>query len=88
MLLNPEDIFPPEVIAKAIEVTGHFHGWIPKQVRDRWGIEASAESAWEAEGGGKFSFKNPMGDAKITSGPGEPSLDGMGKGEGGEWVWI
>ncbi|RKP11593.1 hypothetical protein BJ684DRAFT_17832, partial [Piptocephalis cylindrospora] len=62
VLLDPEDFFPQHILSKAVHVTGHFHGWISAELRARWGIEASAEQAWEAEGGGKFSFKNPMGD--------------------------
>ncbi|KAJ1810922.1 hypothetical protein LPJ75_004157 [Coemansia sp. RSA 2598] len=53
--------------ADAIKVTGHYSGWVEPGVMDRLGIRSNAAEAWESEGGGKFSFKDPLGTGKKVS---------------------
>lgn len=39
------------------EVDGRFHGWVNPAVCEQYGIANDADSAWELNGGGKFTFK-------------------------------
>ncbi|KAK4522798.1 hypothetical protein GAYE_PCTG30G0688 [Galdieria yellowstonensis] len=48
-------------------VQGHYHGWVNEEVRQSLGIAASASEAWESNGGGKFSYRNPDGISKGKS---------------------
>lgn len=36
---------------------GHFRGWVSPAVCERYGIPPDSGAAWEAGGGGAFSFK-------------------------------
>mgnify|MGYP001128864873 CR=1 FL=1 len=56
-----DDVFPPDVLSRAVRVTSHFGGWINPEVCARLGIASNAAEAWETNGGGKFSFANPLG---------------------------
>ena len=39
-----------------VETDGHFSGWVKEDVRKRLGIAGSAADAWNAHGGGRFSY--------------------------------
>lgn len=54
----------PEFINKE----GKYKSWVEEGVRERCRIGANATEAWESNGGGKFSYKNPTGKGK-KSGP-------------------
>ncbi len=41
----------------AFESDGKFYGWVEEETCARYGIEADPDSAWEKNGGGKFTFK-------------------------------
>ncbi|GJQ13671.1 hypothetical protein GpartN1_g5462.t1 [Galdieria partita] len=49
-------------------VDGHYRGWVNEEVRRSLGIATSASEAWESNGGGRFSYRNPCGhmDTKST----------------------
>ncbi|KAJ3281392.1 hypothetical protein HK104_011496 [Borealophlyctis nickersoniae] len=68
-----DDYFGPEVAAKAVRVDGQYRGWLAPQLMERYGFEASAAEAWEANGGGTFSFKNPLGEMKSAAGLKKPA---------------
>jgi hypothetical protein len=52
---------------------GRFRGWVAPAVCERYGIAEDPDAAWEAGGGGKFSFK----------------IDKKGGRPGGGWVlWV
>ncbi|KAJ1646885.1 hypothetical protein J3B02_000473 [Coemansia erecta] len=53
--------------ADTIKVSGHYGGWVEPGVMERLGIRSNATEAWESEGGGKFSFKDPLGTGKKIS---------------------
>ncbi|KAJ2778646.1 hypothetical protein GGI15_004118 [Coemansia interrupta] len=53
--------------AQAVHVTGHYSGWVEPGVMQRLGIQGTAAAAWESEGGGKFSFADPLGTGKKVS---------------------
>ena len=57
-------------------------GWINPTVQDAHGLEASAAAAWEANGGGTFSFRNPLGaaDASRTPSPKRSKVAGAPSG--------
>ncbi|KAG0042120.1 hypothetical protein BGZ83_000880, partial [Gryganskiella cystojenkinii] len=59
--------FDQETRSKAIRVDGHYRGWINAEVMAEYGFEGSAQEAWDANGGGTFSFKNPMGEGGGSS---------------------
>ncbi|KAF8963047.1 hypothetical protein BGZ46_001066 [Entomortierella lignicola] len=64
---NPTDLmsgdlfFDQETREKAIRVDGHYKGWLNSGVMERYEFEKSAQEAWEANGGGEFSFRDPLG---------------------------
>ncbi|KAG0238567.1 hypothetical protein BGW42_004329 [Actinomortierella wolfii] len=60
-LMAADVYFDEETRKKAIRVDGHYKGWINKDVMERYGFEKSAAEAWEANGGGTFSFRDPAG---------------------------
>ncbi|KAF9436485.1 hypothetical protein BGZ76_003812 [Entomortierella beljakovae] len=60
-LMSGDLFFDQEVRDKAIRVDGHYKGWLNSDVVERYGFEKSAQEAWEANGGGTFSFKDPLG---------------------------
>ncbi|KAJ1766650.1 hypothetical protein IW140_006252 [Coemansia sp. RSA 1813] len=63
-LATGDAYFAKEALASAIRVTGHYAGWVERGVMERLGIQGNAADAWETEGGGKFSFKDPLGTGK------------------------
>ncbi|KAK3815022.1 MAG: hypothetical protein J3Q66DRAFT_314177 [Benniella sp.] len=60
-LMSGDLFFDKETREKAIRVDGCYKGWINSEVMKRHGFEKSAQEAWEANGGGTFSFKDPLG---------------------------
>ncbi|GAB4817289.1 hypothetical protein N2152v2_004335 [Parachlorella kessleri] len=44
-------------VSSTLVVDGHYHGWVSPAVCERYGIAGDPDEAWEAGGGGKFSFK-------------------------------
>ncbi|KAJ1853213.1 hypothetical protein LPJ73_002690 [Coemansia sp. RSA 2703] len=52
---------------QAIHVTGHYSGWVEPGVMQRLGIQGTAAAAWESEGGGKFTFADPLGTGKKVT---------------------
>ncbi|KAF9939869.1 hypothetical protein BGZ65_009112 [Modicella reniformis] len=60
-LMSGDLFFDKETREKAIRVDGHYKGWLNPVVVERYGFEKSAQEAWEANGGGIFSFKDPLG---------------------------
>ncbi|KAG0332020.1 hypothetical protein BG000_010405 [Podila horticola] len=61
-LMSGDLFFDKETGDNAIRVDGHYKGWIHPEVLARYGFEKSAQDAWQANGGGTFSFKDPLGD--------------------------
>lgn len=43
-------------------------GWLDPQLIEKYQFEASAADAWEKNGGGTFSYKDPLGTGKKRSG--------------------
>ncbi|KAF8928616.1 hypothetical protein EDD21DRAFT_407726 [Dissophora ornata] len=68
-LMSGDLFFDEEIRAKAIRVDGHYKGWLNPEVMEKYGFEKNAQEAWEANGGGAFSFKDPLGmnDGQSTS---------------------
>ncbi|KAL1926299.1 hypothetical protein VTP01DRAFT_5996 [Rhizomucor pusillus] len=69
-LLTADEYFDQETRDKAIRVDGHYSGWINPELVEKYQFEASAAEAWEKNGGGKFSYKDPLGTGKKRSGSG------------------
>ncbi|KAJ2772554.1 hypothetical protein IWQ56_001328, partial [Coemansia nantahalensis] len=67
VLAAAEDHFPAAVVEAAIRVTGHYSGWVEPAVMARLGLQGSAAEAWESQGGGKFSFADPLGTGKRVA---------------------
>jgi Myb-like DNA-binding domain len=44
-------------VTGALQVDGHYHGWVAPDIIEQYGLQGDADAAWEAEGGGAFSFK-------------------------------
>ncbi|OUM66741.1 hypothetical protein PIROE2DRAFT_5950, partial [Piromyces sp. E2] len=66
LLMTAEEYFSEETRKEAINVDGHFKGWINPVLIEKYHFEKSAKKAWENNGGGKFSRKNPLGEYKET----------------------
>ncbi|KAJ1661597.1 hypothetical protein GGF38_003545 [Coemansia sp. RSA 25] len=79
LLLGAESHFATEVISQAIKVEGHYRGWVEQGVMERLGIQGNATEAWESEGGGKFSFKDPLGTGKKLSKKSVPTGQSVAK---------
>ncbi|KAG0375412.1 hypothetical protein BGX24_009153 [Mortierella sp. AD032] len=60
-LMSGDLFFDKATRERAIRVDGHYHGWLDPGVVERYGFERNAKDAWEANGGGSFSFKAPLG---------------------------
>ncbi|KAI8074126.1 hypothetical protein BC940DRAFT_290098 [Gongronella butleri] len=60
-LLKADEYFDQETRDKAIRSDGHFKGWIMPELVAKYNFEASAQEAWEKNGGGTFSYKDPLG---------------------------
>jgi hypothetical protein len=58
-LLSLEEYFNKvgQDVSGALVVDGRYHGWASPAVCERYGVAGSADEAWEANGGGKFTFK-------------------------------
>ncbi|KAG0289885.1 hypothetical protein BGZ96_006635 [Linnemannia gamsii] len=67
-LMSGDLFFDKETRERAIRVDGHYHGWLDPGVIERYGFEKSAKDAWEANGGGSFSFKDPLGVQTDSAG--------------------
>ncbi|KAG0239818.1 hypothetical protein B0O80DRAFT_498808 [Mortierella sp. GBAus27b] len=65
-LMSGDLFFDKETREKAIRVDGHYRGWLNPEVVEKYGFEKSAQEAWEANGGGTFSFKDPLGEAGTS----------------------
>ncbi|KAJ1977613.1 hypothetical protein H4R34_003512 [Dimargaris verticillata] len=61
-----EECFSADILAKAIRVNGQFSGWLSEDLMARYGFESNAKDAWEKNGGGKFSFRNPLGESEPS----------------------
>ncbi|KAJ2314198.1 hypothetical protein IWW54_001053 [Coemansia sp. RSA 2705] len=71
--------FSAPVLDAAIRVDGHYTGWVEPGVQQRLHIEDNATAAWESQGGGKFSFKDPLGTGKRLSKRAVPSGQSVAK---------
>ncbi|KAF8940906.1 hypothetical protein BGZ47_007568 [Haplosporangium gracile] len=60
-LMSGDLFFDKATRERAIRVDGHYRGWLDPGVIERYGFAKSAKDAWEANGGGSFSFKDPRG---------------------------
>lgn len=60
-LMSGDLFFDKATRERAIRVDGHYHGWLDPGVIEKYGFEKNAKDAWEANGGGSFSFKDPLG---------------------------
>ncbi|KAG9069669.1 hypothetical protein KI688_008991 [Linnemannia hyalina] len=67
-LMSGDLFFDKATRERAIRVDGHYHGWLDPGVIERYGFETNAKDAWEANGGGSFSFKDPLGLQSDTAG--------------------
>jgi len=67
ILIPAEEYFPEEIKKKAIIVNGHFNGWINPELIEKYHFEKSAKEAWDNNGGGKYSYKNPLGEFKEVT---------------------
>ncbi|KAF9555913.1 hypothetical protein EC968_008561 [Mortierella alpina] len=66
-LMSGDLFFDKETRDRAIRVDGHYKGWLNSEVMVKYGFEKSAEDAWEANGGGTFSFSDPSGSSAAGS---------------------
>ncbi|KAF9948325.1 hypothetical protein BGZ72_009740 [Mortierella alpina] len=66
-LMSGDLFFDKETRDRAIRVDGHYKGWLNSEVMVKYGFEKSAEDAWEANGGGTFSFSDPSGSSTAGS---------------------
>ncbi|KAI8096639.1 uncharacterized protein BX664DRAFT_324516 [Halteromyces radiatus] len=60
-LIKPDDYFDQATREKAIRTNGRFTGWVNPELIQKYQFELSAQEAWEKNGGGKFSYKDPLG---------------------------
>ncbi|KAF9586767.1 hypothetical protein BGW38_000018 [Lunasporangiospora selenospora] len=78
-LMSGDIYFNQETRDNAIRVDGHYKGWLKRDVMAKYGFEASAQEAWEANGGGTFSFKDPLGLAREGNLDSESIAKGKGQ---------
>jgi len=71
-LVPAEEYFSEEIRKKAIIVDGHFNGWINPELMEKYHFEKSAKEAWDKNGGGKYSHKNPLGEFKEVTKSAKP----------------
>ncbi|ORX93837.1 hypothetical protein K493DRAFT_284294 [Basidiobolus meristosporus CBS 931.73] len=76
ILKTAEEYFSKEICENAIKVSGKYKGWINPELMERHGFEASAAEAWEKNGGGKFSFKDPLGTGEKKGRKGKKNANG------------
>ncbi|KAG0168280.1 hypothetical protein DFQ29_010215 [Apophysomyces sp. BC1021] len=67
-LLKADEYFDEVTCQNAIRTQGNFTGWINPELIEKYQFELSATEAWEKNGGGKFSFKDPSGTGKKKTG--------------------
>ncbi|KAJ2850585.1 hypothetical protein IWW36_001765 [Coemansia brasiliensis] len=79
VLADAESHFPASTLESAIRVNGHYSGWVEPGVQQRLHLESNATAAWESQGGGKFSFKDPLGTGKRVSKRTVPSGQSVAK---------
>ncbi|KAF9187658.1 hypothetical protein BGZ50_001806 [Haplosporangium sp. Z 11] len=65
-LMSGDLFFDKETREKAIRVDGQYKGWLNEEVMAKYGFEKSAQDAWEANGGGTFSFRDPLGEGSSS----------------------
>ncbi|CAM0138854.1 unnamed protein product [Umbelopsis sp. WA50703] len=63
-LLSADEYFKDDIKKDAIRTDGHFGGWLSEELMKKYGFEANAADCWEKNGGGKFSYKDPLGTGK------------------------
>ncbi|KAI7819704.1 hypothetical protein BC939DRAFT_251022 [Gamsiella multidivaricata] len=66
-LMSGDLYFDKETREKAIRVDGHYKGWLHPDLIEKYGFEKTSEEAWEANGGGSFSFGDPLGQTEQSS---------------------
>ena len=54
-------------------------GWINPELIEKYGLESNAQDAWEKNGGGTFSFRNPLGVISDSNENCEPAQRGRKK---------
>ncbi|KAF7727790.1 hypothetical protein EC973_007021 [Apophysomyces ossiformis] len=67
-LLKADEYFDEAIRQKAIRTDGNFRGWINPELIEKHQFALSAAEAWEQNGGGKFSYKDPSGTGKKKTG--------------------
>ncbi|KAI9287440.1 hypothetical protein BC943DRAFT_319793 [Umbelopsis sp. AD052] len=67
-LLTADEYFNEDVKKNAIRTDGHFRGWLSEELMKKHGFEGNAADCWEKNGGGKFSYKDPLGTGKKSTG--------------------
>ncbi|KAI8335844.1 hypothetical protein BC941DRAFT_429558 [Chlamydoabsidia padenii] len=74
-LLTADAYFDKDIREKAIRTDGKYKGWVNPELIQKYQLEQSAQDAWEKNGGGKFSYKDPLGDGskRKTGGTGRNS---------------
>jgi hypothetical protein len=60
-LLTFDEYFTEDIKKNAIVVDGHYRDWVNPVTMNKHGLEASADEAWEKNGGGTFSFSDSTG---------------------------
>lgn len=63
------------VTPQIVSTDSHYRGWVNPELISKYGLEASAKDAWEANGGGRFTFGNGKGKGK-RKGKGKSSTPG------------
>ncbi|SAM00182.1 hypothetical protein [Absidia glauca] len=65
-LLAADAYFDKEIRGNAVRTDGKFKGWVNPELIKKYQLEESAQDAWEKNGGGKFSYKDPLGTGIKT----------------------
>ncbi|ORZ16868.1 hypothetical protein BCR42DRAFT_413356 [Absidia repens] len=78
-LIKADDYFDKATRDNAVRTDGKFTGWINADLIEKYQFEMSAQEAWEKNGGGKFSYKDPLGNGtkRKTGGTGRNSAKVM-----------
>ncbi|KAL1915104.1 uncharacterized protein VTP21DRAFT_7585 [Calcarisporiella thermophila] len=63
-LIPAEKYFSEDVLRNAIKTDGHFRGWVNPEIVSKYGLDGSAEEAWKKNGGGSYSYRNPLGQSQ------------------------
>ncbi|CAO3587663.1 unnamed protein product [Absidia cylindrospora] len=74
-LIKADDYFDKATRDNAVRTDGKFTGWVNADLIEKYQFEMSAQEAWEKNGGGKFSYKDPLGNGtkRKTGGTGRNS---------------